>query len=113
MRYSFGTSKYTPYIEASTQEIQDTNTIKEIEPTTGFYIELLEKEENGLSNKEMKTLKNIKEELRVQTKMENNKTMKVYLVGPFKDEAKAKEIKTQLEGVLKELKVEGDILEVE
>ena len=39
--------------------------------------------------------------------------MKVYLVGAYKDEAKAKEAKAKLDGVLKELKSKGNIIEVE
>ena len=113
VRYSFGTSKYTPYTEANTQEIKDSNTLKEVEPTQGYYIELLEKEDKKLTNKELKTLQNLKEELRIQTKTQNNKTLKAYLAGPYKDEKKAKEAKTKLEGVIKELKGKGSILEVE
>ena len=113
VRYSFGTSAYTPYGEASTQEIKDTSTIKEVEPTKGYYIEVLEKEEDKLSNKEKKVLEKLQNNLKVQTKTHNGKAMKTYLVGPFKDEGKAKEGKTKLEGVLKELKGKGNILEVE
>ena len=57
-------------------------------------------------------MQNLKEELRIQTKTQNNKTMKTYLAGPFKDEKKAKEAKSKLEGVIKELKGKGSILEV-
>ena len=113
VRYSFGTSAYTPYAETSTKEIKDTNAIKEVEPTKGYYIEVLEKEDKKLSSKETKTLQNIKEELRVQTKTQDNKTLKTYLVGPFVDEDKAKEAKENLEGVLKELKGSGNVIEVE
>ena len=113
VRYSFGTSKYTPYTEANTQEIKDSNTLKEVEPTQGYYIELLEKEDKKLSSKELKTLQNLKEELRIQTKTQNNKTLKAYLAGPYKDESKAKEAKSKLEGVIKELKGKGGIVEVE
>ena len=113
VRYSFGTSAYTPYAETSTKEIKDTNPIKEVEPTKGYYIEVLEKEDKKLSSKETKTLQNIKEELRVQTKTQDNKTLKTYLVGPFVDEDKAKEAKENLEGVLKELKGSGNVIEVE
>ena len=69
------------------------NTLKEVEPSQGYYIELLEKEDKKLTSKELKTLQNLKEELRIQTKSQNNKTLKVYLAGPFKDESKAKEAK--------------------
>ena len=113
VRYSFGTSAYAPYAETSTKEIKDTNAIKEVEPTKGYYIEVLEKEDKKLSSKETKTLQNIKEELRVQTKTQDNKTLKTYLVGPFVDEDKAKEAKENLEGVLKELKGSGNVIEVE
>ena len=113
VRYSFGTSKYTPYTEANTQEIKDSNTLKEVEPTKGYYIEVLEKEANKLSSKEKKVLEKLKDNLKVQSKTQGNKTMKVYLVGAFKDEAKAKEAKSKLEGVIKELKGKGSILEVE
>lgn len=113
VRYSFGTSAYASYNEIATQENKNNSTIKEVEPTKGFYVKLLEKEENKLSSKEVKILKNLKEELRVQAKTENNKAMKVYLAGPYKDEAKAKEAKRNLEGALKELKGKGNIVEVE
>ena len=113
VRYSFGTSKYTPYTESTQEAPKDSNTLKEVEPTQGYYIELLEKEDKKLTNKELKTLQNLKEELRIQTKTQNNKTLKTYLAGPFKDESKAKEAKTKLEGVIKELKSKGNILEVE
>ena len=113
VRYSFGTSAYTPYTEANTQEIKDSNTLKEVEPTKGYYIEVLEKEANKLSSKEKKVLEKLKNNLRVQTKIQGNKTMKAYLAGPFKDESKAKVAKSELEGVLKELKSKGNILEVE
>ena len=113
VRYSFGTSAYTPYTEANTQEIKDSNTLKEVEPTKGYYIEVLEKEANKLSSKEKKVLEKLKDNLKVQSKTQGNKTMKVYLVGAFKDEAKAKEAKSKLEGVIKELKGKGSILEVE
>ena len=39
--------------------------------------------------------------------------MKVYLVGAFKDEAKAKEAKAKLEGIIKELRGKGSVVEVE
>ena len=113
VRYSFGTSKYTPYTETTQEAPKDSNTLKEVEPTKGYYIELLEKEDKKLTNKELKTLQNLKEELRIQTKTQNNKTLKTYLAGPYKDEKKAKEAKTKLEGVIKELKGKGNILEVE
>ena len=113
VRYSFGTSKYTPYTEANTQEIKDNNTLKEVEPTQGYYIELLEKEANKLTAKEKKVLEKLKDNLKVQSKTQGNKTMKVYLVGAFKDESKAKEGKAKLDGVLKELKSKGNIIEVE
>ena len=113
VRYSFGTSKYTPYTETTQEAPKDSNTLKEVEPTKGYYIELLEKEDKKLSSKELKTLQNLKEELRIQTKTQNNKTLKAYLAGPYKDEKKAKEAKTKLEGVIKELKGKGNILEVE
>ena len=113
VRFSFGTSKYTPYTETTQEASKDNNTLKEVEPTQGYYIELLEKEDKKLSNKELKTLQNLKEELRIQTKTQNNKTMKTYLAGPYKDESKAKEAKSKLEGVIKELKGKGGIVEVE
>ena len=113
VRYSFGTSKYTPYTETTQEAPKDNNTLKEVEPTKGYYIELLEKEDKKLSSKELKTLQNLKEELRIQTKTQNNKTLKTYLAGPYKDEKKAKEAKSKLEGVIKELKGKGSILEVE
>ena len=113
VRYSFGTSKYTPYTETTQEAPKDSNTLKEVEPTKGYYIELLEKEDKKLSNKELKTLQNLKEELRIQTKIQNNKTIKTYLAGPFKDEKKAKEAKSKLEGVIKELKGKGSVVEVE
>ena len=113
VRYSFGTSAYTPYTEVNTQEIKDSNTLKEVEPTKGYYIEVLEKEANKLTAKEKKVLEKLKDNLRVQTKIQGNKTMKAYLAGPFKDESKAKVAKSELEGVLKELKSKGNILEVE
>ena len=113
VRYSFGTSKYTPYTETTQEAPKDNNTLKEVEPTQGYYIELLEKEDKKLTNKELKTLQNLKEELRIQTKTQNNKTLKAYLAGPYKDESKAKEAKTKLEGVIKELKGKGSIVEVE
>ena len=113
VRYSFGTSKYTPYTEANTQEIKDSNTLKEVEPTQGYYIEVLEKEANKLTAKEKKVLEKLKDNLKVQSKTQGNKTMKVYLVGAYKDESKAKEAKTKLEGVIKELRGKGSILEVE
>ena len=113
VRYSFGTSKYTPYTETTQEAPKDNNTLKEVEPTKGYYIELLEKEDKKLTNKELKTLQNLKEELRIQTKTQNNKTLKAYLAGPYKDEKKAKEAKTKLEGIIKELKGKGSILEVE
>ena len=113
VRYSFGTSKYTPYTETTQEAPKDSNTLKEVEPTKGYYIELLEKEDKKLSSKELKTLQNLKEELRIQTKTQNNKTLKTYLAGPFKDESKAKEAKTKLEGVIKELKGKGSVVEVE
>ena len=113
VRYSFGTSAYTPYAEANTQEIKDNNSLKEVEPTQGYCIEVLEKEANTLSSKEKKVLEKLKDNLRVQTKTQGNKTMKVYLVGAFKDEKKAKEAKSKLEGVIKELKSEGNITEIE
>ena len=113
VRYSFGTSKYTPYTETTQEAPKDNNTLKEVEPTKGYYIELLEKEDKKLTNKELKTLQNLKEELRIQTQTQNNKTLKAYLAGPYKDESKAKEAKTKLEGVIKELKGKGNIVEVE
>ena len=113
VRYSFGTSAYTPYTEANTQEIKDNNTLKEVEPTQGYYIEVLEKEANKLTAKEKKVLEKLKDNLKVQSKTQGNKTMKVYLVGAYKDEAKAKEGKAKLDGVLKELKSKGNIIEVE
>ena len=113
VRYSFGTSAYTPYTEANTQEIKDNNTLKEVEPTKGYYIEVLEKEANKLSSKEKKVLEKLKDNLKVQSKTQGNKTIKVYLVGAFKDEKKAKEAKSKLEGVIKELKGKGSVVEVE
>ena len=97
----------------ATEEVKESNSIKEVEPTKGYYIELLEKEESQLSKKELKTLQNLKEELRVQTKTQNNKTLKVYLVGPFTDEEKANDAKGNLEGAIKELKGKGNVVEVE
>ena len=58
-------------------------------------------------------MQNLKEELRIQTKTQNNKTLKAYLAGPYKDEKKAKEAKTKLEGVIKELKGKGSVVEVD
>ena len=113
VRYSFGTSKYTPYTEANTQEIKDNNTLKEVEPTKGYYIEVLEKEANKLTTKEKKVLEKLKDNLKVQSKTQGNKTIKVYLIGAFKDESKAKDGKAKLEGVLKEFKSKGNIIEVE
>ena len=113
MRYSFGTSKYTPYTETTQETPKDNNTLKEVEPTKGYYIELLEKEDKKLTSKELKTLQNLKEELRIQTKTQNNKTLKTYLAGPYKDEKKAKEAQTKLEGVIKELKGKGSVVEVD
>ena len=113
VRYSFGTSKYTPYTETTQEAPKDNNTLKEVEPTKGYYIEVLEKEENKLTAKEKKVLEKFKDNLKVQSKTQGNKTMKVYLVGAYKDEAKAKEGKAKLDGVLKELKSKGNIIEVE
>ena len=113
VRYSFGTSKYTPYTETTQEAPKDNNTLKEVEPTQGYYIEVLEKEANKLTAKEKKVLEKLKDNLKVQSKTQGNKTMKVYLVGAYKDEAKAKEGKAKLDGVLKELKSKGNIIEVE
>ena len=113
VRYSFGTSKYTPYTETTQEAPKDNNTFKEVEPTQGYCIEVLEKEANTLSSKEKKVLEKLKDNLKVQSKTQGNKTMKVYLVGAFKDEKKAKEAKAKLEGVIKELKSEGNITEIE
>ena len=118
LRYSFGTSAYTPYSQTATEstKLEDTKedaTLKEIEPTSGYYIKLLEKEEGKLSTKEGKTLQTLAQELKVQTKTEGRKTIKVYLVGPFKTEAQASEKKEELEGTLKELKAKASIIEVD
>ena len=110
VRYSFGALDTS---NVKTATIKDNNTIKEVEPTKGLYVELLEKEANTLSSKEKKVLEKLGKNLRTQTKIQNNKTMKVYLVGPFKDETKAKEGKAKLEGIIKELKGKGSIVEVE
>ena len=117
LRYSFGTSAYTPYSQTATEstkleDIKEDATLKEIEPTSGYYIKLLEKEESKLSTKEGKTLQTLAQELKVQTKTEGRKTIKVYLVGPFKTEAQASEKKEELEGTLKELKAKASIIEV-
>ena len=111
VRYSFGAVDASNKVKAET--LKENNTIKEVEPTKGLYVELLEKEANTLSSKEKKVLEKLAKNLKTQTKIQNNKTMKVYLVGPFKDEAKAKEAKAKLEGTLKEIKGTGSIIEVE
>ena len=118
LRYSFGTSAYTPYSQTATEsakleDIKEDATLKEIEPTSGYYIKLLEKEEGKLSTKEGKTLQTLTQDLKVQTKTEGRKTIKVYLVGPFKTEAQASEKKEELEGTLKELKAKASIIEVD
>uniref|UniRef100_UPI00131584CB autotransporter outer membrane beta-barrel domain-containing protein n=1 Tax=Helicobacter sp. 'house sparrow 1' TaxID=2020247 RepID=UPI00131584CB len=105
-RYSFGASKYTPYNEVNTQEIQDNQTIKEIEPTKGYYLELFSKDK--LSKKEMNILKKI-EDLRVKTNNEN----KTYLVGPFNSEQDALKQKDQMQGILKELNSNANVIVVE
>ena len=116
LRYSFGTSAYTPYSQTESTKLEDIKedaTLKEIEPTSGYYIKLLEKEEGKLSSKEGKTLQTLAQDLKVQTKTEGRKTIKVYLVGPFKTEEQASEKKEELEGTLKELKAKASIIEVD
>ncbi|WP_158657707.1 autotransporter outer membrane beta-barrel domain-containing protein [Helicobacter sp. 'house sparrow 1'] len=105
-RYSFGASKYTPYNGVSTTEIKQVESIKEMAPTKGFYLQVFEKDK--LSKKEENTLKKIKD-LRVQ----NKGNSKVYLVGPFNSEQDASKQKDQMQGILKELNSNANVIVVE
>ena len=105
-RYSFGTSKYTPLENISTAEASNDAKIKEVAPTKGYYIKLLDATKP--SKKENRILSKI-EDLKTQ----NNGDSKAYLVGPFKGANEAKNEKNNYEGVLKELGSEGEVIEVE
>ena len=105
-RYSFGTSKYTPLENINTAEASNEAKIKEVAPTKGYYIKLLDATKP--SKKENRILSKI-EDLKTQ----NNGDSKAYLVGPFKDANEAKNKKNSYEGVLKELGSEGEVIEVE
>ena len=82
------------------------DTIKEVAPTTGYYIKLLTS--NKPSKKENRILSQID-----GIKTQNNGDSKNYLIGPFKSIDEAKGEKNNYEGVLKELKSEGEVIEVE
>ncbi len=105
-RYSFGESKYTPLENINTAEASNDSKIKEVAPTAGYYIKLLDTTKP--SKKENRILSKI-EDLKTQ----NNGDSKAYLVGPFKDADEAKSEKSNYEGVLKELGSEGEVIEVE
>ncbi|WP_104697521.1 hypothetical protein [Helicobacter sp. 'house sparrow 1'] len=75
-------------------------------PTKGFYLQVFEKDK--LSKKEENTLKKIKD-LRVQ----NKGNSKVYLVGPFNSEQDASKQKDQMQGILKELNSNANVIVVE
>ena len=82
------------------------DTIKEVAPTQGYYIEILTSKK--ASKKELRVLKGIN-----NLKTQNVGDSKSYLIGPFKSIDEAKGEKSNYEGVLKELKSEGEIIEVE
>ncbi|WP_104697255.1 MULTISPECIES: autotransporter outer membrane beta-barrel domain-containing protein [unclassified Helicobacter] len=105
-RYSFGASKYTPYNGVSTTEIDQVESIKEIAPSSGFYLQIFEKEK--LSKKETNLLKKLKDDLRVQDRGDS----KVYLIGPFSSKEEAQEKQSNFDGILKELNSSIIILEV-
>ena len=105
-RYSFGESKYTPYSGVSMDMSNASDTIKEVAPTQGYYIEVLTSKK--ASKKELRVLKGIN-----NLKTQNVGDSKSYLIGPFKSVDEAKNEKNNYEGVLKELGSEGEIIEVE
>ena len=105
-RYSFGESKYTPYSGVSTDMSNTSDTIKEVAPTAGYYIKLLDATKP--SKKQNRILSQID-----GIKTQNNGDSKAYLVGPFKDANEAKGEVNNYEGVLKELGSEGEVIEIE
>ncbi len=96
-RYSFGTSKYTPLENINTAEASNDSKIKEVAPTKGYYIKLLD------------ATKPSKKQNRILSKIEDLKTQNIgdsksYLIGPFRSIDEAKGEVNNYEGVLKELK---------
>ena len=102
-RYSFGTKANS---EVKTQQISQEIKLKEAAPSSGYYIKALDSKKP--SKKEMRILSKI-EDLKTQ----NIGDSKSYLIGPFKSVDEAKNEKNNYEGVLKELKSEGEVIEVE
>ena len=105
-RYSFGTSKYTPLENINTAEASNDSKIKEVAPTKGYYIKLLDAAKP--SKKQNRILSKI-EDLKTQ----NNGNTKAYLVGPFASFKQAKTSMDAYEGTAKELKSQAEIIEVE
>ena len=105
-RYSFGTSKYTPLENINTAEASNDSKIKEVAPTKGYYIKLLDATKP--SKKENRILSKI-EDLKTQ----NNGDSKAYLVGPFTSLNQAKTSMDAYRGTAKELKSQAEIIEVE
>ena len=102
-RYSFGTKANS---EVKTQQISQEIKLKEVAPSSGYYIKALDSKKP--SKKEMRILSQID-----GIKTQNNGDSKSYLIGPFKSVDEAKGEMNNYEGVLKELKSEGEIIEIE
>ena len=102
-RYSFGAKANS---EVKTQQISQEIKLKEVAPSSGYYIKALDSKKP--SKKEMRILSQID-----GIKTQNNGDSKSYLIGPFRSIDEAKSEKSNYEGVLKELGSEGEIIEIE